>query len=69
MTQSAREWLELAIAQTGLSARAFSLALAVDERTVRRWQAGERDIPGPVVQLCRLLVHDPQLLLLLGDDT
>lgn len=63
----ARALLEQAIANTELSARAFARALAVDERTVRRWQAGDRDVPGPVVQLCRLLISDPQLVLLLGE--
>ena len=64
----ARELLELAIANTQLSARAFSAVLAVDERTIRRWLAGDRDVPGPVVQLCRLLISDPQLVLMLGTE-
>lgn len=69
MTQeAARELLELAIAQTQLSARAFSHVMSVDERTIRRWLAGERDVPGPVIQLCRLLVSDPQLVLMLGTE-
>ena len=33
----------------GLSAQGLARALGVsDGRTVRRWEAGDRDIPGPV---------------------
>jgi len=50
-----------AIDATGRSARSFSHVLGVDERTVRRWLAGEREMPGPAVQLCRLLIARPAL--------
>jgi transcriptional regulator with XRE-family HTH domain len=34
----------------GLSAEAFAALLRVQSgRTVRRWEAGERDVPGPVI--------------------
>lgn len=36
----------------GLSAEGFAAWVQVQSgRTVRRWEAGERDIPGPVVVL------------------
>ena len=55
--------LRSAIEASGLSARRFAVELlAVDERTVRRWLAGDRDMPGPAVQLCRLVVADPDVV-------
>lgn len=47
---------------TGLSARALARILEIDERTMRRWQSGHREMPGPARQLCRLLVNDPALV-------
>ena len=39
-----------------LSAQHMARALGVsDGRTVRRWEAGDRDIPGPAIKLMRLL--------------
>ena len=36
----------------GLSAEGFAQAVRVESgRTVRRWESGERDIPGPVLAL------------------
>lgn len=36
----------------GLSAEGFARLVQVESgRTVRRWESGERDIPGPVVVL------------------
>jgi len=32
----------------GLSARQMGLALGVNSRTVRRWEAGPQEVPGPV---------------------
>lgn len=44
----------------GLSAEGFARAVGVESgRTVRRWEAGERDIPGPVVALLRIWL-DPR---------
>lgn len=54
--------LHSAITASGLSARRFAVeVLAVDERTVRRWLAGDSAVPGPVRQLCRLIVRDPRV--------
>ena len=40
----------------GLSAQALARVLGVsDGRTVRRWEAGDRDIPGPARVLMLLL--------------
>lgn len=55
--------LRSAIEASGLSARRFAVkVLAVDERTVRRWLAGDRDMPGPAVQLCRLVLAAPDVV-------
>lgn len=41
----------------GLSAEGFARIVGVESgRTVRRWEAGDRDIPGPVKVLTHLLV-------------
>jgi DNA-binding transcriptional regulator YiaG len=55
--------LRQAIDSTTGSARAFAGAIGVDERTIRRWLAEERPIPGPVVTLCRILCDRPALLI------
>jgi DNA-binding transcriptional regulator YiaG len=57
--------LRAAIMATTQSARAFASLIGSDERTVRRWLAGDRELPGPVVTLCRLLIERPSLLRLL----
>jgi DNA-binding transcriptional regulator YiaG len=49
-----------ALAALGLSQVAAASALEVDERTVRRWTAGERAIPGPVRVALRLMARTPQ---------
>ena len=55
--------LRAAIEASGLSARRFAVdVLAVDERTVRRWLAGDRGMPGPAVQLCRLVVANSDVV-------
>jgi DNA-binding transcriptional regulator YiaG len=51
-----------AIAASGLSARSFAALLEVDERTVRRWLAGEREVPGPVAVIARAIVRDPRVV-------
>lgn len=51
-----------AIAASGLSARSFAAIIAVDERTVRRWIAGERDVPGPVRVICRAILDNPGII-------
>lgn len=41
----------------GLSAGGFASLVRVQSgRTVRRWESGERDIPGPVTVLCEALI-------------
>lgn len=50
-----------AIAASGLSARGFAALLDVDERTVRRWLAGERSVPGTVGVVCRAVIADPRI--------
>ena len=54
--------LRAAIAATTTSDRAFAVLIWVDERTVRRWLAGDREIPGPVMVLCKLLIARPTLV-------
>jgi DNA-binding transcriptional regulator YiaG len=42
----------------GLSAEGFAKLVHVESgRTVRRWEAGERDIPGPVVVIVGALME------------
>jgi DNA-binding transcriptional regulator YiaG len=44
----------------GLSAEGFARAVGVESgRTVRRWEAGDRDIPGPVIAWLDLVLHLP----------
>jgi DNA-binding transcriptional regulator YiaG len=44
----------------GLSAKAFARLVQVEsDRTVRRWEAGDRDIPGPVIVIARALRDSP----------
>ncbi len=46
---------------TGLSHGDFADLVGVaDGRTVRRWEAGERDIPGPVWALLELIYEVPE---------
>lgn len=54
--------LRAAIRLSGLSARAFAAFVEVDERTVRRWLAGDRDVPGPVLVICRAILRDPSVV-------
>lgn len=37
--------------------RALAQRIKVDERTVRRWKAGECVVPGPVMMLLRLMAE------------
>ena len=56
-----REDFREARQKLGLSQSLFGVVLASDTRTVRRWESGERDIPGPVSQLVYLLLKHPEL--------
>lgn len=48
--ESARDRLARAITASGLSARQYAtMVLLRDERTVRRWLAGDSPIPEPVL--------------------
>ncbi len=43
----------------GLSAEGFARIVRVSSgRTVRRWERGDRDIPGPVIILVKLFIAD-----------
>ena len=51
----------------GLSQADFARVVAVaSDRTVRRWEDAERDIPGPVVVLTGLLLRFPAVRKALG---
>lgn len=51
----------------GMSAEAFARVLQVQSgRTVQRWEAGERDIPGPVLVLTRILLQSAQARQIVG---
>jgi DNA-binding transcriptional regulator YiaG len=49
--------LRRAIADLGMTQVGFARAARVNPATVRRWLAGQRRIPGPVVELVRLLLQ------------
>ena len=49
------EQFRTALAALGLSQSGFARVARVDPRTVRKWAAGDRAIPGPVVVLLELL--------------
>lgn len=56
------EILRAAIEAAGLSARRFALeVLDVDERTVRRWLAGENELHGTVRLVCLAIVRRRKL--------
>ena len=43
----------------GLSAHGLALALQVsDGRTIRRWEAGDNPVPGPVAVAVRMMLDD-----------
>lgn len=67
MTEDSRVLIRAAMAATGLSARSLARVLAVNERTVRRWLEGN-PMPGPAMQLCRALAHDPSIVHALGEE-
>jgi len=51
----------------GLSAQKFAEAVGVESgRTVRRWEAGDRAVPGTVVVLLRILGEIPEARRLIG---
>jgi hypothetical protein len=55
-----RALLEAAVARSGLSLRAFARErLARDERTARRWRAGETPIPEAVLRWLRRYLAAP----------
>lgn len=52
-----RELLNRAIEKSGLSNRRFAVdELDVDERTLRRWIAGQRALPGPAKKVCQRIL-------------
>lgn len=50
----------------GLSIEAFAAVLRVTGRTVRRWEDGSRDIPGPAIVLTELLLACREARVFLG---
>ena len=47
----------------GLSAEGLARTIGVATgRTVRKWEAGDRDIPGPAALLMRLFMADARIL-------
>lgn len=54
----------------GLSAEGFARVYRVASgRTVQRWEAGDNDIPGPVVVLTRILLASAQARKIIGLPT
>lgn len=62
--------LKIARKTLGLSQEGFARAMGLtgvhSDRTVRRWEDAERDIPGPVVVLTGLLLRLPAVRKVLG---
>jgi DNA-binding transcriptional regulator YiaG len=56
------EQFQSALDRLELSQLEASRRLEVDGRTVRRWIAGDREIPGPVRVLLRTWLAHPKLL-------
>lgn len=56
------QMLRDAIAASGLSARSFAALMSVDERTVRRWLAEDREVPGAVWVISRAIIRNPALV-------
>ena len=55
------ELLRSAIEASGLSARRFAREVLIrDERTIRRWLAGDSPMPEPVVAKLRELTERPR---------
>jgi DNA-binding transcriptional regulator YiaG len=51
----------------GLSAEGFARVLGVSAaRTVQRWEAGDRDIPGTVAVLIKILMESAQARKIVG---
>jgi hypothetical protein len=64
------ELLTAAIQVSGLSARRFAMeVLGVDERSVRRWLAGDRELQATARVVCRAIIARPQLAQELSDVT
>jgi hypothetical protein len=62
--------LTAAIEASGLSARRFAMeVLGVDERSVRRWLAGDRELQATARVVCQAIVARPGLALELADVT
>jgi DNA-binding transcriptional regulator YiaG len=55
ITAMTAEAFRAALAGLGMTQAGFARLALVDGRTVRRWALGERDIPGPIVALLRLM--------------
>lgn len=50
----------------GLGAKRMGNLLGVDERTIRRWESGERHIPGPVSILVDIIMKHEAVRLRFG---
>ena len=60
------ETIKTARLALGVSTGDFARLMRVDKRTVERWEAGDRDIPGPATIMVEVLIQSPQARLLCG---
>ncbi len=51
--------LRATLQRLGLTQGRGAALLGVTDRTMRRWCAGQQDVPGPAVRLLALLEADP----------
>ena len=58
--------LRAALAALELTQGGFARLVRVDARTVRRWVAGDREIPGPVIAIVEWLTERPAIRRELG---
>jgi DNA-binding transcriptional regulator YiaG len=58
--------LRAALTRLGISQAETARVLGVDDRTVRRWAAGDRDIPQPAIRLLWACERDAGLLVALS---
>ena len=48
--------------QLGLTLKEFASLVHVSVKTIERWEAGDKEISGPIVSLVRILHADPALV-------
>lgn len=58
--------LRTVISRLGITQAAFGMAIDVDARTVRRWLAGDRNVPPHMCVLVKVLTTLPEARTMIG---